>query len=230
MYLRGGEGRARVFAKVLGELDFFRVGGGEGTLEGEALPERSSDVTARLALWELSERSLRQKSLVRTQCSGSKGSEWRKTSPALLLLLLVLLRVSAPVFALLLLLLRLLFVLVFALVLLPDHRQVQRHRGRRARGPGPFLFTVASFGRPTDDNTDRETFQTYTFIHSIIKIMSLYLALSKSGEDTAAFFSFFPEPGPLAPLCLGEPRDFLGEGESLELMGSGEACRGTGHI
>lgn len=48
-----------VFAKVLGELDFFRTaGGGEGSLEGDTLPERSSDVTARLALWELSDRSL----------------------------------------------------------------------------------------------------------------------------------------------------------------------------
>lgn len=50
-----------------------------------------------------------------------------------------------------------------------------------------------------------------------------YLADSETGEDTDAFFSFFPEPGPLVPLlCFGDPLDFLDVGESL-LSGSGEA-------
>lgn len=56
-----------------------------------------------------------------------------------------------------------------------------------------------------------------------------YLAVSETGEeDTNVFFSFFPEPGPLAPLlvahlCFGDPLDFLDDGESLELNCSGEA-------
>lgn len=39
--------------------DDFLLAGGEASLEGgERLPERSSDVNERLALWELSDRSL----------------------------------------------------------------------------------------------------------------------------------------------------------------------------
>lgn len=55
-HLRGGDTSTEVLWD-LGEVDFFRAG--EGPLEGDdTLPERSSDVTDRLALWELSERSL----------------------------------------------------------------------------------------------------------------------------------------------------------------------------
>lgn len=51
-----------------------------------------------------------------------------------------------------------------------------------------------------------------------------YLVDSETGEDTDAFFSFFPEPWPLVPLlCFGDPLDFLDEGDSLFLSGSGEA-------
>lgn len=58
-YLRGGDASTEVlWEDALGEVDFF-LGGGEAPLEGdETLPERSSDVTERLALWELSDRSL----------------------------------------------------------------------------------------------------------------------------------------------------------------------------
>lgn len=57
--LRGGEATAEVlWDEALGEVDFFRAEG-EAPLEGDdTLPERSSDVTDRLALWELSDRSL----------------------------------------------------------------------------------------------------------------------------------------------------------------------------
>lgn len=49
------------------------------------------------------------------------------------------------------------------------------------------------------------------------------LAVSETGEDTDAFFSFFPDPRPLVPpLCFGDPLDFLEEGESLLLNCSGE--------
>lgn len=34
---------------------------GDAPLEGDTLPERSSDVMERLALWELSERSLQRR-------------------------------------------------------------------------------------------------------------------------------------------------------------------------
>ncbi len=52
-----------------------------------------------------------------------------------------------------------------------------------------------------------------------------YLADSETGEDTDAFFSFFPEPSPLfPPLCFGDRLDFLDEGESLLLNCSGDAC------
>lgn len=57
--LRGGEASAGVLCdEALGDVDFFLVEG-EVPLEGnDTLPERSSDVTDRLALWELSDRSL----------------------------------------------------------------------------------------------------------------------------------------------------------------------------
>lgn len=58
--LRGGEASAGVLWDiVLGEVDFF-LAAGDWSLEGDdTLPERSSDVTDRLALWELSDLSLR---------------------------------------------------------------------------------------------------------------------------------------------------------------------------
>lgn len=53
--LRGGETSTEVLCdEAFGEMDFFRAAG-EVTLAGE----HSSDVTERLALWELSDRSLR---------------------------------------------------------------------------------------------------------------------------------------------------------------------------
>lgn len=58
--LREGEASAAaLWDAALGEVDFF-LAEGEAPLEGDdTLPERSSDVTERLALWELSDRSLR---------------------------------------------------------------------------------------------------------------------------------------------------------------------------
>lgn len=58
-YLQGGESSAGVlWDETLGEGDFFLVGG-DVALEGDdTLPERSSDVIDRLALCELSDRSL----------------------------------------------------------------------------------------------------------------------------------------------------------------------------
>lgn len=59
--LLGGEDRADILWDALGEEDFF-LDGGEAPLEGEDTPpECSSEVTAHLALWELSERSLKSK-------------------------------------------------------------------------------------------------------------------------------------------------------------------------
>lgn len=56
--LRGGDAKAAALWDVLGDVDFF-LPAGEAPLEGEdTLPERSSDVMERLALWELSDRSL----------------------------------------------------------------------------------------------------------------------------------------------------------------------------
>lgn len=58
---------------TLGEVDFFLTGG-EAPLEGDdVLPERSSDVTARLALWELSERSLKHKHAERFEREDNRG-------------------------------------------------------------------------------------------------------------------------------------------------------------
>lgn len=51
-----------MWEKVFGEADFFLLGGGGGVAQregDETLPERSSEVTERLALCELSERSRR---------------------------------------------------------------------------------------------------------------------------------------------------------------------------
>lgn len=57
--LRGGEASTGVlWDEALGDVDFF-LAGGEVPLKGDdTLPERSSDVTDRFALWELSDRSL----------------------------------------------------------------------------------------------------------------------------------------------------------------------------
>lgn len=58
-YLQGGESSAGVLRdETLGEGDFF-LAEGDVALEGDdTLPERSSDVIDRLALCELSDRSL----------------------------------------------------------------------------------------------------------------------------------------------------------------------------
>lgn len=149
--LRGGEASAAaLWDEVLGEVDFFLTSGGDVPREGDdTLPERSSDVTDLLALWELSDRSLKTKQMFKTmnvnahiQC----GVPWRlHTVPALFLLLFVFLCISSSIFPFLLLLLRLLLVFVLAFVFLPDDRNVQRDWGRRTGGTGPFLFTVATF-------------------------------------------------------------------------------------
>lgn len=66
-HLWGGDASAAVlWDKALGDVDFF-LDTGEVPLEGEdTLPERSSDVTDRLALWELSDRSLQTKHIQMT--------------------------------------------------------------------------------------------------------------------------------------------------------------------
>lgn len=156
--LRGGEARTgALWEETLGEEDFF-LAGGEVPLEGDdTLPERSSDVTARLALWELSDRSLEAASIQevseRTSCiedlqpqdssrAADAAAGHSSTVPALLLLLFMLLCISSPIFALLLLLLRLLLVLVFAFVFLPHHGQFQGDRGRWAGSARPLLLAV----------------------------------------------------------------------------------------
>lgn len=58
----------------------------------------------------------------------------------------------------------------------------------------------------------------------IIFLTDAYLVASETGDDTDAFFSFFPEPGPLVPLlCFGDLLDFLGDGEFLTVNCSGDA-------
>lgn len=50
-----------LWEEALGEVDFF-LAEGDAPLEGDdTLPERSSDVTDLLALWELSDLSLQTK-------------------------------------------------------------------------------------------------------------------------------------------------------------------------
>lgn len=47
------------------------------------------------------------------------------------------------------------------------------------------------------------------------------LADSETGDDTDAFFSFFPVPWPLfPPLCFGDPLGFLGESLMLDCSGN----------
>lgn len=47
------------------------------------------------------------------------------------------------------------------------------------------------------------------------------LAVSETGDNTGAFFSFFPVPWPLfPPLCFGEPLDFLGESLMFDCSGN----------
>lgn len=140
----------------------------------DTLPERSSDVTDRLALWELSDRSLRfsffslcfSVSLPRSFPSFCFSSDFS-------------------------------LFLCFPLCFFPI---TGRSRGTGGGGlgvRGPFFLLWLPF----ED-----------------------LAVSITGEDTDAFFSFFPEPGPLPPpLCFGDLLDFLDEGESLLLNCSGDA-------
>lgn len=68
--------------------------------------------------------------------------------PAFFFLLFVFFSVSSSIFPFFLLLLSFLLVFVLSFVFLPDHRNVQRNRGRRTWRPGTFLLTVASFWRP----------------------------------------------------------------------------------
>lgn len=137
--------------------------------------------------------------------------------------------ISSTIFPFLLFFLWLLLVFVFAFVFLSSHRNVQRHGGWRAGGTGPFLFTVTSFWRPGWKNR-HYTIIKLNFIQPFQTIFLYktppYLAVSEAGDDTAAFFSFFPDPGPLVPLlCFGEPLDFLDKDKSLELNCSGETWR-----
>lgn len=172
--LRGGEARTGVlWDEAFGEADFFLVEGEMPRDGDDTLPERSSDVTDRLALWELSDRSLRF-SFFSLCFSVSRPR-------------------SFPSFC---------FSSDFSLFLcLPlcffPITGMSRGTGGGGLGVrGPFFLLWPPF----EDLADSET-----------------------GEDTNAFFSFFPEPGPLVtPLCFGDPLDFLDEGESL-LNGSGEA-------
>lgn len=172
--LRGGETSAGVlWDDALGEVDFF-LAAGEVPREGDdTLPERSSDVTDRLALWELSDRSLRF-SFFSLCFSVSRP----RSFPSFCF---------SSDFSLF---------LCFPLCFFPV---TGRSRGTGGGGlgvRGPFFLLWLPF----EDLADSET-----------------------GEDTDAFFSFFPEPGPFAPLlCFGDPLDFLDEGESLLLSRSGE--------
>lgn len=55
------------------------------------------------------------------------------------------------------------------------------------------------------------------------------LAVADAEDDTEVFFSFFLEPEALGPLvCLGDPLDFLEEGEPLELERSGDVWNYNG--
>lgn len=160
--------------ETLGEMDFFLTVG-DAPLDGDdTLPERSSDVTDRLALWELSDRSLRF-SFFSLCFSVSRP----RSFPSFCF---------SSDFSLF---------LCFPLCFFPT---TGRSRGTGGGGlgvRGPFFLLWPPF----ED-----------------------LAVSETGEDTDAFFSFFPEPGTLVPLlCFGEPLDFLEECDSLELSGSGEA-------
>ena len=67
--LRGGEaGAGALWDKALGEVDFF-LAEGEVPREGDdTLPERSSDVIDRLALCELSDRSLSTTHVQKDEC------------------------------------------------------------------------------------------------------------------------------------------------------------------
>lgn len=52
------------------------------------------------------------------------------------------------------------------------------------------------------------------------------LADSETGDDTDAFFSFFPVPWPLfPPLCFGDPLNFLGESLMLDCSGNSWAAQ-----
>lgn len=155
-------------ALVLGEkLEVF-LAEGEG-LGGDTLPDPSSDITARLALWELSERSLRLSFLSLCDSLPLSFASFTFSSDFSLFL-------------------------CFPLCFFPTTGRSKGTGGGGLGVRGPFFLLWP----PLDD---------------------------LSGEDTDIFFSFLVEPGVLAPpLCLGEPLDFLEEGESLELIGSGEAC------
>lgn len=173
--LRGGETSVGVlWDEAFGEVDFF-LAGGEVPLEGDdTLPERSSDVIDRLALWELSDRSLRF-SFFSLCFSVSRPRSFASFC-------------FSTDFSLF---------LCLPLCFFPI-TGISRGTGGGGLGVrGPFFLLWLPFEGLVD---------------------------SETGEGTNAFFSFFPEPGPLVPLlCFGDPLDFLDEGESCLLNGSEEA-------
>lgn len=149
------------------------------SLEGEdTLPERSSDITDRLALWELSDRSLR-------------FSFFSLCFSASLPLSFPSLGGFSSHFSLF---------LCFPLCFFPPAATTGFTSGSTGGGGlgvrGPFFFPWP----PLED-----------------------LAVADAEDDTEVFFSFFLEPEALGPLvCLGDPLDFLEEGEPLELERSGD--------
>lgn len=173
--LRGGETSVGVlWDEAFGEGDCF-LAGGEVPLEGDdTLPERSSDVNDRLALWELSDRSLRFSFF--SLCL-SVSRPWSFASFCF-----------SSDFSLF---------LCLPLCFFPT-TGISRGTGGGGLGVlGPFFLLWLPFEGLVD---------------------------SETGEGTRAFFSFFPELGPLVPrLCFGDPLDFLDTGESCLLNGSGEA-------
>lgn len=147
----------------------------------DTLPERSSDVTDRLALWELSDRSLRFSffSLCFSVSRPRSFASFCFSSDFSLFLCL-------------------------PLCFFPITGMSKGTGGGGLGVRGPFFLLWLPFEGLVD---------------------------SETGEDTDAFFSFFPEPWPLVPLlCFGDLLDFDDEGESLWLIGSGEAFGKVGAL